>query len=291
MTSLTETLLEQGIRLSSYAEGNRKITCPQCSHTRKNKHDTCLSVTIDGQSVRWLCHHCQWSGGASEGAERRPHRRHRAAPVKPHRGPGDPTPAVLEWFAARGISEETVRRNRIGATRAWIPSANAELDCIAFPSLRAGEVVNIKFRALASKAFAQVKGAEKILFGLDDIADAKTGIIVEGECDKLALEDAGYRNAVSVPDGAPAMVKHGEADPDDPKFEYLANCAEELNRLERIILAVDTDGPDVPSRRNWPAGLGASGAGVSAGRTPMTSNAKTPTKSSSFTGPVCCENA
>lgn len=29
---------------------------------------------------------------------------------------------------------------------------------------------------------------------------------VEGEIDKLSLEEAGFRNCVSVPDGAPAQV-------------------------------------------------------------------------------------
>src|SRR5262249_32175987 len=118
-----------------------------------------------------------------------------------------------------------------------------EVDCIAFPYFRNGELVNVKFRALTEKAFAQVNDAEKILYGLDDIADVKTAIIVEGELDKLALEEAGIRNVVSVPDGAPNQVKAGEPDPEDAKFSYIANCADYLDRLDRIILAVDNDGP------------------------------------------------
>jgi twinkle protein len=163
--------------------------------------------------------------------------------VKPQNKIADPTAAVLAWFAQRGISEATVRRNKIGSARAWIPGVNAELPCIAFPYFRNGEVVNIKYRALASKSFAQVKGAEKILYGLDDIADAKTVVIVEGEPDKLALEEAGYRNVVSVPDGAPRAVKEGAPDPLDRKFEYLGNCAHRLEPIERFILAVDSDVP------------------------------------------------
>jgi twinkle protein len=66
-------------------------------------------------------------------------------------------------------------------------------------------VVNYKFRALASKTFSQVKGAEKTLYGLDDIAGSKVAVITEGELDKLALDEAGIRYAVSVPDGAPPV--------------------------------------------------------------------------------------
>lgn len=52
----------------------------------------------------------------------------------------------------------------------------------------------------------QVTGAEKILFGLDDIAGQPEVIIVEGEMDKLAFEEAGFLNVVSVPDGAPQVL-------------------------------------------------------------------------------------
>jgi twinkle protein len=104
-------------------------------------------------------------------------------------------------------------------------------------------LVNIKFRALGEKAFIQVKDAEKTLYGLDDIGNARAVIIVEGECDKLALEEAGIVNVVSVPDGAPRHVKAGDPDPEDAKFAFLVNCAEQLDRLERILIAVDADEP------------------------------------------------
>lgn len=244
MATLAEKLLEHGIRSRSYAEGNYKLTCPRCSSRRSKPNDPCLSLTIDADGAVWKCHNCDWADGVKDRDEMPPARRRRpAVPARPKSEPREPGTAALAWFAARGISEATVRRNRVGTMRAWIPALGAEVDCIAFPYRRNAELVNVKYRALASKDFAQVKGAEKILFGLDDIADAKEAIIVEGECDKLAIEEAGFRNVVSVPDGAPAKVKAGEPAADDSKFDYLANCASHLDRLERIILAVDADGP------------------------------------------------
>jgi twinkle protein len=103
---------------------------------------------------------------------------------------------VLQWFGKRGISPATVRRNRVWAVRNHIPALGAEVDCLAFPYFRNGELVNIKFRALAEKAFALVRGAEMIFYGLDDIAEVKSAIIVEGELDKLALEEAGFLNVI-----------------------------------------------------------------------------------------------
>jgi twinkle protein len=92
----------------------------------------------------------------------------------------------------------------------------------------------------------QEKGTEKILYGLDDINDVSETIIViplsplwaaflqqfrslillllillflmlqvEGEMDKLSLEEAGFRNCVSVPGGAPGKVSTKEL----PSFE------------------------------------------------------------------------
>ena len=130
------------------------------------------------------------------------------------------------------------RRNQVGSARVFIPALQAEVDCIAFPYFRNGQLLNIKFRALASKAFTQVKGAEAILYGLDDIAEAKTIIIVEGEPDKLACEQAGYRNVVSVPNGAQTG---GNAAHDSAAFAWLETCAEHLHAVERIILAGDAD--------------------------------------------------
>jgi twinkle protein len=244
MATLAEFLLEHGIRTRAYLEGDQKLPCPRCSRDRKKPNDPCLSLTIDGDRAVWNCHHCGWSGAVSERDNDRPPRhRQPPAPPRPTSAPADPSPTVLRWLENRGISEATARRNRIGSARHYIPALGCEADCIAFPYFRNGELVNIKFRALQEKAFAQVKGAEKILYGLDDIADTTTATIVEGELDKLALEEAGLRNVVSVPDGAPAKVKPGDPDPDDAKFSYLANCGDDLDRLDRIILAVDDDAP------------------------------------------------
>jgi twinkle protein len=246
MATLAERLLEHGIRPRSYRAGGQKLLCPNCSHTRKHKSDPCLSLTIDRDGAVWNCHHCGWNGAVNEGEDCSawPTRRRPAAPIKPTKAPSDPTAEVLQWFAKRGISETTVRRNRIGAQRAYIPKLQAEVDCIAFQYFRGGELVNIKFRALGEKAFALVKDAEVIFYGLDDIADVKSEvIIVEGEPDKLALEEAGIRDGVSVPTGAPEKVKAGEPDLDDAKFSYMAACAEYLDRQDRIILAVDNDEP------------------------------------------------
>jgi hypothetical protein len=45
------------------SSGEEKMPCPQCSHTRKNHSDPCLSVNHD-KGV-YCCHHCGWAGKLS----------------------------------------------------------------------------------------------------------------------------------------------------------------------------------------------------------------------------------
>jgi twinkle protein len=154
MATLAELLLEHDIRPRHYSNGTQKLLCPECSHTRKSRTDPCLSLTIDDRGATWLCHHCEWKGSVSEREKvnkpQRPPRQHcPSAPTKPRRVPEEPTGAVLAWLANRGISEATARRNRIGAERCYVPTLKAEVDCIAFPYFRGGDLVNIKYRALA----------------------------------------------------------------------------------------------------------------------------------------------
>lgn len=240
MATVAEKLLEQGIRPRSHAPGNYKVLCPKCSHTRKNRSDPCLSLTIEADDrAVWDCKNgCGFKGAAAADRSESRQRKARPAPARPPRGPGDLTPPVLAWLSARGITEAVARRNRVGSARVYFAQLGTEADAVAFPYFRDGELVNIKFRALASKAFTQVKGAEATAYGIDDIADTKTAIIVEGEPDKLALEVAGYRNVISVPNGAQTG---GKADNDAAAFEWLTSAADHLDRVERVVLAGDVD--------------------------------------------------
>ena len=82
--------------------------------------------------------------------------------------------------------------------------------------------------------------AEKVLFGLDDCAGATEIIVVEGEMDKLALEEAGFRHVVSVPDGAPARCAAVVV-----TVSLAAGCLPHHGRLalpERAKLAVQREG-------------------------------------------------
>ncbi|KAL8033835.1 hypothetical protein ABFX02_13G182100 [Erythranthe guttata] len=144
---------------------------------------------------------------------------------------------LFAYFAERMISKETLERNNV-------MQVAGDRKILAFPYRRNGLFVGCKYRTVEKK-FWQEKNAEKILYGLDDITEANEIIIVEGEIDKLSVEEAGYYNCVSVPGGAPQTVSIKELPtPDkDTSFQYLWNCINYLDKASRIILATDGDIP------------------------------------------------
>lgn len=241
-----ETLLKEGISLRDYDVGEHKTTCPQCSHSRKNKRDLCLSVRIDSDgSCMWKCHHCEWSGGASREIWRslgtQPLNR---KPPRKIREPDslDLPENILEWFQKRHISESTVKA--FGIYRSMQSFGEAPVACISFPYREGGDLVNVKYRA-NNKQFRQEKDAKRTLFGIDrvrthwDGTNDRTVVFVEGEMDVLAMNECGITYATTLPDGAPQTAKF---DPNDKRFEALKNC-EWIQDAERVIIATDGDEP------------------------------------------------
>jgi twinkle protein len=213
------TLESNGIYVKS-TSGQEKTKCPQCSHRRRKSFDLCLSVNID-EGV-WNCHHCGWSGSLNK----RPKTIEEVL-VKPTKEIKTRLPQdIIDWFADRCISENTLEQEKIGFDNSWIQ----------FPFYKDGEVVNIKSRTLA-KGFKQEKNAEKCFYRFDHMQGMETIIITEGEMDALALVESGFNNVVSVPDGATAP----NSKPTDRKFSYLISAEEHLMNAETIILCTDSD--------------------------------------------------
>ncbi|WP_447969370.1 DnaB-like helicase C-terminal domain-containing protein [Nitrospira sp. M1] len=214
-----------------------KTTCPQCSANRKHPKDLCLSVNIE-EGV-WNCHHCGWKGWLKESGDWGLNRGLKTYTRPTYEPIGQDQEPLFAWFSKRGISQEIVIRHQISLAPKYFSNIGHAVEAIHFPYFRNGELINVKYRGLESKAFMQESGAEKIFYGLDDLNGLDWAVLVEGEIDKLACEQAGVMNVLSVPDGAPPV----NSKPTDTKFEYLGNCETELSSLKKIVLAVDGDGP------------------------------------------------
>jgi twinkle protein len=204
-----KTFADFNIILPPGASGNVKTICPECSHGRSRQHvrEKCLSVNVEDGI--WLCHHCQWSGALPKD---------RPTPIRPtvrvEVPPVTPIPPAfsqigergLGWFAARGISEQTVQAFGIYSEKRYFPGAEKELHALCFPYQVNGALVNVKYRsAVEGKHFTMVKGARKTFYNLDAVRDEQKIVIVEGEMDVLACAVAGVK-AISVPNGANSLT-------------------------------------------------------------------------------------
>lgn len=110
---------------------------------------------------------------------------------------------AIEYFRSRGISEEVVKEHQI-TVRADKPTV------IAMPFFDENGVVQfVKYRR-TDKAEIEKYGKEytekdckAILYGMECCtSESRTLTITEGQIDSLSLDEAGIKNAVSVPTGA-----------------------------------------------------------------------------------------
>ncbi|XP_024983114.1 twinkle homolog protein, chloroplastic/mitochondrial-like isoform X2 [Cynara cardunculus var. scolymus] len=203
------------------------LLCPMCKGGESGEKKLSLFVAEDGNAAVWTCFRakCGWKGSTRAFADvkssyntmRKLPRVKRIKEIAEKDLKLEPLcHDLLEYFSERMISEETLRRNSVMQRR------YENQIVIAFTYRRKGELVSCKYRDLEKKFWQ-----------------------VEGEMDKLAMEEAGFRNCVSVPDGAPSKVSSKElpSHEQDTKYQYLWNCKEYLEKASRIILATDGDQP------------------------------------------------
>ncbi|KAL3833743.1 hypothetical protein ACJIZ3_008479 [Penstemon smallii] len=248
---LRQKLEEIGIDGTACMPGQYNgLICPSCKGGDSEEKSLSLHVTEDGGAAVWTCFRakCGWTGSTRAFADVKSTygRMSKIAKIKqPIReiteeslGLEPLCNELLAYFAERMISGETLRRNAVMQKR------TGDQIAIAFTYRRNKVLVSCKYRDITKK-FWQEANTEKIFYGLDDIKEASDVIIVEGEMDKLALEEAGFKNCVSVPDGAPPKVSNKELPSveQDTKYQYLWNCKEYTEKASRIILATDADPP------------------------------------------------
>lgn len=232
-----KTFADFRIEIPSSANGEVDVICPECSPTRKKKSTRCLSVNVDLGT--WICHHCGWSGGLLQGARNTESHWHKPVFVRPEAPPvrDDLDVGMVQFFATRSIPAGVLRRNKISAQTVYIPQVEDRVKSICFPYYRGETFVNAKYRD-REKNFRMEAGAERILYGLNDIETTRC-VIVEGEIDKLSVEAAGITSCVSVPDGAPSINAKNYAS----KFSFLDSANDVLEQVKEWVIAVDNDPP------------------------------------------------
>lgn len=232
-----ELLEQKGIDLKKHTSGSLKTTCPECTDTRKNKKDLCLSVDID--EGLWNCHHCSWKGRVFEKKSKQY--------LKPLPRIEKLSKVTLNYFeTVRKISNNTLLRLGVTEAKEWMPSAESEVTCVCFNYYRGDDLVNIKFRG-PNKSFKLAKDSELIFYNINAIENEDQCVIVEGEIDCLTLHECGIYNVVSVPNGASKGSQ---------KLEYLDNCWEQFKDKKKVVLMVDGDAAGFALREELARRLG-----------------------------------
>jgi twinkle protein len=239
-----DKLSSLGIKLNRRM-GSEKTKCPQCSDGRKNKADKPLSVNVT--TGEYCCHNCGWKGNVRTFERNRDKKKYEKPPadVLLSRIIREKTE---RYFASRGISLETLNRFLVYSKEEYMPQTQGNENCICFPYLRDGEVVNVKYRD-AKKNFKLFKDAELIFYNLPSVSDKKFCIITEGEIDCMSLYESGFGKEADE-NGEPAIedfskwgivsVPNG-ASKGNQKLEYLDNCSDWFIGLHEIIVATDGD--------------------------------------------------
>ena len=228
-----------GISVPSGRGGKIKTYCPKCHDSRHDKRDKSLSVNLDEGLFK--CHYCGFSGNVCEEEEwekearrkewfnNHPLKRQKKEYRKPKPVAAKVHPVsekALKWFESRGISKETVEAMKVTEGMEWMPQKDKEANTVQFNYYRNGELINTKFRT-GDKCFKMVSGAELLPYNIDGIAGEKECIVTEGEMDALSFFEVGYRNVVSVPNGANANLEwlddYMEAYFDDKETIYIAS--------------------------------------------------------------------
>lgn len=149
---------------------------------------------------------------------------------------------VWKWLTEkRGLQPQTIRAYQVGEKEVRQKEGPAR-QCVVFPSYNPqGELVRVKFRDIAEKAYMPTypRGGEFTLFGIQAIdPDDQQLYVTEGELDAMAMYDYGFA-AVSVPYGAKGIGADGQ-NPNDP---WIQHDFDWLEQFVDIVLALDCDKP------------------------------------------------
>ena len=217
-------------------DGKKKQFCPECHANRTNKADKSLSVDWDKCIAH--CHYCGKSFffGKTEKIYHAPKTVQASKQeVKGYKKPGklaneEPLDENMrKWFEQRGIPAEVAEAEGIVKVCRKMPQTGQIEKCIVFPYTVEGELVNRKYRD-GAKNFMLESGAKLVPWRIDEIRERYECIITEGEMDALSFIVAGFKNVISVPNGA------------QKNLTYLDDFIEtHFENKQCIFIATDTD--------------------------------------------------
>ena len=247
---------ETARKMEALAHGRQrfKTACILCDATRTHHGDK--SMLVDMRAKHAHCFHCGedicWKGpedyshlplGATLPAQPPAYFR----PVyKPEENATDLSEEVARYLVEkRCIPLFVLAAMKVSERMEWMPQTQKEERCICFHYFEQGRLINTKFRD-GAKHFKLIKDAELIPWNIDAIRKTAVCYLTEGEMDAMALMAAGYKEVVSVPNGAGGR-----------NLTWLDRFVEShFEPKLHIILALDTDQRGIELRNELVRRLG-----------------------------------
>jgi twinkle protein len=217
---------QQEYEVKAHKQGENYQPCPVCKYDRKPKNQNKPCFSYNTAKGVGNCQNCN-----RHFAKKKDDQKTYIRPVWENKT--ELPEKVVDWFLKRNISQETLIAMRVTSGVEYMPQVEATRNVICFNYFRDGHLVNVKYRD-GEKNFKLVKDAEKIFYNLDGIKDQTECYIVEGEIDCLTMIQAGYKNTVSVPNGATKGNNN---------LDYLDRCWKYFDTMEKVYLLTDHDEP------------------------------------------------
>ena len=215
--------------------GKEKLRCPKCDAQRSDKKDR--SLLVNHKEGYGKCFYCEALTFKDE-------TENTYTEIKPESfKPIQETSKALDYIKTRGISKETVSALYVTFEKYYQPALQKEVDNIVFNYYEGSKLVNKKFRS-GDKKFTQISGSKPIFYNINSCLGADEVYIVEGEFDVLAMYEAGFKNTISVPNGA------------NDNDEYWKNSERYLKDIKKFIIATDNDDKGIILRDNIAQRLG-----------------------------------
>lgn len=241
MSTLHEELDKVLSYLKPYKDNGKEILPELCPFCNGGQHRDKYSFAINKETGAYNCKRgsCNEKGNLhtlgkflgidiekSNNSYFREYRKPKKVYKKPEIETKDLTEFVIDYFKKRGISKETLIKNKVTTDKKGNIVFNYYLD---------GELIFVKYKLprKPDKSKGEMKSwreanTRPILYGMDDCDPKHPLIVIEGEPDKLVLDECGIKNATSIPSGT-------------NDFNWIDECWEWLGQFSEIIIWGDND--------------------------------------------------
>jgi twinkle protein len=205
-------------------KGQEKLRCPSCDGQRTDKKDRSLQINHNDGFGK--CHYCEALSFRDENTNLGD-KQYAEIDFKAIVSVKEDD-KMISYMSSRLIKESTLNRLYVTFENYWQPALNKKVDNIVFNYYEGSKLVNKKYRS-AGKKFTQTTNGKPIFYNINSVIGQKEVFIVEGEFDVLAMVEAGYKNTISVPNGA------------NDNDEYWKNSEKYLKDIKKFVIAVDND--------------------------------------------------